>query len=731
MLVCTAGIFNGCCAVKIEMKVIVEDADPVLNVESYTRELSLGEIVNMEYDIPAGYDHEGFKVTINDRTDIPWEVTYAQPDIEEEYRYTVGKKITFSVFKATSDFTLTIDFSKVKKHALELTVSDTILNITSSTNSDKTTTTNLSVVSVDPEKVDHLITLDSSNILERRPFVNNKATVYYDEYIVLCYSKPSNNEEISTLYTDVNHFTDMDSVLTKDNIKYCEYNVATKGNSFYNLKENNLTNSNTRLFYLGRIQEGFKLYNKIPNYTYPQGFVLSDNENKFSLLTNRLKYNSDLLSINVFAPTTKTYNAGDSTLDKVGDTVLEQVSSSGTLYNRYDRFDMYIGADASKDDYLTDTEKNTIPQELYVSIDSEINLLDNGTRDNIENYLHFHLLHYEKQDSAKSHYTFSSVLKSDKESNFIKIDLEIIKDYIDTFEDYQTGNAILYVEMDTNYIDNSRNDGTFKYTVINYPVLYNGTYKGIDFNYNYEFYILNEDGTKDYGFLDMQKWSEDLVCFRTDKLFKSEKDFNDNLFLNFSGKEYNEYYSEVITTVYVNAITGSVISTGAGNVENPETYNGVNGMLIDLYQKAPGDQYKLDISVIVTNINDGKYSVDFSRIDFEDFYYDCIYVTNNINFESNEDFVSTKNLNNDIMFGRNTEIFYFVVSNTPLDFDLYVNTNDEDRKITNTKQLLDIAGNAVRVYLNGREYDVYIKYQAYEIYGTATNEYLAFTSNNG
>lgn len=731
------GFFSACCsAMKIEMKVVYEGVDPELNLTSYTKELDMGESVKLEYVIPEGFDHEGFKVLLNNEKEIPWSVTYEDPYIEPQYAYTVQKRITFSVEKLIDDFTLNIDLSEVKRRALQLTVSDSILDITSTNRGKVDEKSNLSIISIDPSCVNNLTRVDESKIIARRDFNKNKATVYYGEYVIICYNKLVDHKEIPTLYTDVNRFSRTENITSIDTINFCQFDVAVMGARYYHLIENNTQQTKTRLFYFGQVKENFNIYNKIPNYTSPKGFVLNDEENKFSLLTNPTKYNSDLLSINVFSPSVKTYDPDDNSLDQVDGLTLNKINSAELFKNRYDRFDMYVGNDRQFDIFLTEEERSNLPNSLYVSVESEI-IRDVDVND-VLNYLNIHLLHYEKQGAGESHLTFlqRDILESDKGALFIKLDINTIRDFLDNKINnegnvaYITGNAILYVAVDPDYVEESRKNKKFPYSVIDYPTYYNDVYRGIDTSYNYEFYILNEDSTKDYGFLDMHKWSADVVYFRTDKLFKSEV-FQDNLFLNAKGKDYNEYYNELIISINVKNGSKSLFDLGYVSVEDPYTYNALDGVAIKIKDRYPGDQYTLKIYVSATPVNENNYNVSFDNLTFNN-SEDVIYMTNNYNFDDSTDFVGVSELSKaadyNIIFGVNTEIYYFVKTDDQMEFDLYVNSNESERKLSKTKRLVDVAGNAISISVNGKQYDVYIKYQAYDIFGTAAAEYLAFTN---
>jgi hypothetical protein len=116
--------------------------------------------------------------------------------------------------------------------------------------------------------------------------------------------------------------------------------------------------------------------------------------------------------------------------------------------------------------------------------------------------------------------------------------------------------------------------------------------------------------------------------------------------------------------------------------------------------------------------------VDFSGISMSD--STIILATNNKYFKNVDDFSridyisykDTKYLN--VNIGRNSDMLFFVMEGSTLtDFDLYYSPDPTDkRKLTETTQLLDIAGNPVAVSYNGYVYKVYVKYLTEYFYQT-------------
>lgn len=717
MLFLTSGLLGACCGMNIKAEINFINVDSELDYESYLELLDIGQGLEMTLDIPEGFDHSGLSITLNGIKEIPYEVIYDDPTVEEQYSYTTAKTIKFSIAKATTDFTLDIDMTTITRKSFEINVSN---SITSQTTDNKNS--NLYAVSIDPNSLDRLTKLDSTNVLAKREVVNNKVTVFYDEYIALCYEKQSGKTEYSAFYTDVNYFTNKNDILHLGNIDYCQYKVAKSGSNYYHL----YNNINTRLFYIGRIQEGFNIYSNIPTYVAPQGFVLENDENKFSLLTNSSKYNSDLLTIKVFAPTEEEYDEDSDSMEKLNDTVLKQLNSIETLHHRYDRYDMYIGDNITEDEFISNDKKNTLPSTLYVSIGSNI-----GNGERIESILKFHLLHYEKQSSDVEHvHDISDIIYSDKGTLFFKIDRDLIKSYIDSLYDgagYETGNAILYVQIDPEYKEKQRMAGTFKYSYIGYPVRYDGTWRGIDYDYYTELFIKNDEEI-DYGFVDFQAYAEDCVYFLTSRLYDETYDetegryistYKENLYLTVVGLDYNECYNETIQNINVTRNDNKWVLSNVTEKIDVTELNGVIGQKLNLGDRYVGDQYRLYINVFVSDLNSEPFQVHFKESIFSGNSGSdkVIIMTNNLQFSNANDFKKMYSYNADIIseisFGMQTEIYFF--STDPnLDFGIYA--GDGDKKISAVTELKDILGNNIYVSYNNESYKVYVMYQNVDVY---------------
>lgn len=736
MLFLSSSLLGACCSMDIEATVNFIGVDSELDYESYIQKLDIGESLDISLSIPEGFDHEGFEVFLEDKA-ISYEVTYDDPNIEEQYRYSTGKTITFSVSKAIGDFTLNIDMTSVTRKAFTINFSNGLVDGAKTEKSNKKGEydSNLYAVSIDPDKLDRLTRLDSSNVLAVREVVGNKVTVYYDEYVALCYVKSSGKSNFSTFYTDVNHFTDSSDILTLGNINYCKYDVTMSGNNYYHLYDYAINSSSSRLYYIGRIQESFNIYEKIPTYVAPQGFTLDDEENKFSLLTNLHEYNSDMLTIKIFAPAGDTYTdeqyQSSDNLDKMGNITAIELSPNGVEHNRYDRYDMYIGNDISSDKYIYDSERGSLPSKLYIVVESEVGV----TVDDLGNRLHFCLLHYEKMSSTVPHLIFSNILETDKGKIYFEIDKDVVSSYIDNKIDpvdgtqYKTGNAIIYFTLSSTWLEH-RNESTFPYTSINYRLYTDGTFLGLNDGYKFALYIRNEDGTKDYGLIDKQAYAEEIVYLRTDKLFSYDDDlkkwvYNNNLYFDLEGKEYKTVYNEIIhdITATTNQFTGSAIKGSTIKVENPIEFNGLNGIEVYFPGRYVLDQLTLNIYMNVSDYSSSDYQVKFSKSIFTlengETSNGTILMTNNIEFEDSSDFVKMLEYNAErtdsisINFGNGKEIYFFTTDSN-LNFDVYIGS--DENKVSSVKELKDILGKNIYVTYNNKNYKVYVMYQSVDIY---------------
>jgi len=758
-LLCVGGISACCTPNDCEVKVIFSEVDENMGVSSYSETIKYGENFSVEFIVPEGYDHSTITAKVDEK-EFDYSVEFLDDTLEESYQYSTQKTIRLTINKINRDFDLVFDMSEVRKKQFSVTMNDALRLI-----GKKDDDTNFKIVSVKPESVSNLTQLSSDVVTNVRKFVTNTVTVDYGEYIILCYTKQMGHSEIPTVYSDVGFFTDEEDIKTTSAIDYVSYDVATRGNTFYSMQENGIPNSSTRLFYMGKIQENINLYDAIPNLEIAKGFSI-ENKNIFTLLTNKQDYKSEMLDIKLFAPSSVSYSYSNDSLDKINNTTIQRIDKYSTgetlknptvvyeYLNRYDAYQLYVGNNIATDSLINQVQRNSLPSTLYLSV---------GTQDFLEEHLDISLLSYEKQnenDTITYDQLLTEYITSEKGEKFYKIDAEVLSEFLlDRAVDdgnggvtpYNTGCCILYVAINPKYVDDTRLNHTFPYSSINYPIVY-GTDSSGKINYDYEvsFYILNDDGSKDYGFLDLHKFDEDIVFFETSKLWAyegGEWQCLNNLYVTISGPDYNDYYSPVIERVFMELNYDGNIFAGGVPVEDSKTFNGIKDLPVDISGLSDKpyslNQYGIFITLSLTTLNVDSIRVDFGALEFTDQNNDAIFATNTAIFSNIAYFSQIYALNcaeqDDVRFGSNIDIFYIVLADTPLDFDIYVGQveegtdqyvgiKDEKRKISATKKLCDIAGNEVKVELYGKMYNVYVKYQNCDIYALQGTRHFAYNS---
>lgn len=771
-----ASVISACCSpAQRTVTVIFKDVDPDMGVTDYSYEVDFSEMSSLEFIIPEGYDHDGIsakaipsddKDNVERHEELECVVTLLDSDVGKEYEYSTDKTININLGRINKDIDVVIEMKTVRVRQFDIDITNEFAASIKKGNG------TLSAVTVTPESVNHLVKIDSTNTICERNFENNKVTVNYGEYVVICYHNES-IIEVPTIYSTVNHFTSSDRISSIGKIDYSFFNIAQKGNSYYNIQRGNNVDTNSRLYYIGMIQEPITLYDSIPEYEEDKGFAFSDSENIFKLVTNKQDWNSDLLTIDIFAPTTDIYDVNNEGLDRVEDTTIKKIEKyddegklkeEDLLYeylNRYDVYNMYIGNNKKIDKFLTTKEKEILPECFYISVKTE---------DYLKDYLNFNLLYYENQFVSDIPYeTIDYSLTSTKNRKLIKIDKEVIEKFLitrsvvadDENYEYQMGNCIFYVEIDKDLI-NDRKDHGFPY--------YTFTYTSLAHEYSYDYsgqvYIVNEDGSRDYGFVDLhwvnvdkESYKLDRVLFRVDKLYETNElgeftlyDNNGNLdmengqnykflkgklFVDVFGPESNNYLIPRIEKLSISSPSANLIDslitvqdshiTGVEITKNKET-------LSSLWQR------KMVIEPILTQVQSQYKSIDMTSMGFSN-QSEAIYMTNNINFEDDIDFTGVDSLtkfNETIEFGLSKDIYYFTVSESEnFEFDVYVNydgdsaSKDEVFCISETKQLYDIAGNKIQIQRkNGERYDVKIKYLKCSIYNIDSmleDKYYAFT----
>lgn len=768
MIVLSSYIIGACCGPKMcKISVNFNDVDELLGLSNYTEIVEAGAPVKVVVDIPEGYLYDNFSAKVGEYN-LNYDVKISDPTIEPEYEYTVAKTITISIDRVNANHQIDIDMSGVRIKKLKVGVAKDLLNNAILKEDNSIISTNLQIVTINPEYLTDLKYLRGDAILDQIPVtIDGEAYVEYGNYAIFCFTKEENKQEMKSIYSSVGKFTPENKIIEFKENKYAQFDLAVKGNQPYNLYENNSLLSKTRLYYIGQIKEDMDIYRQIPDFEVTKGFTFENKKNQFVLLTNKQDYNSSLLSISAYVSTFQLYDSANLMLDMIGDHTLAKIQKynedglfkTPDVYSefgkRYDMLSFYIGENIVLDTFLTQEEKSTLSNDIYLVIESEIPIDE----------LNIQLLSYEKQamnDFPKKILTNYEI--SIRNKAVFKIDKSIVNEFIkerrDTYSgnDYLIGNAILYVSIGQKFME--ENWDRKEFTTLMYPLTINGSTINYSLDYSIELFVEDKSGNVDYGFIDMQGDNCDVAYFKSSQLYDQEGDSapvaRNDLYIRITGPDYNDYYSPVIETIFLyKPYDVPLVGQLGESVKDPKTFNGLEKYSINVDMSLNsldnstfiGRQFSIKIFLNVTTKNLGIFDVDFSNISLKDKFNDAIYMCNNIEFDSLDDFQRVDNsaINNDsanIRFGNNCEIYYFVYSeDEDLEFDIYVGqrnpeTNvyegvyNELRKISETTVLKDILGNIIRVRDNtGKFHVVYCKHQYCDVYKIEGGEHFAYNPN--
>lgn len=743
LMLISIGILSACCSpAKFEVKVIFNGVDSKMGVSDYTQTIEYGDGVDVKFVIPIGYDYSAISATLNGK---PYDLTVTLDDetVSKGYEYSTDRIVTLSVGKLTDSAEIKFDMSNVRKKTFDVTIDDKILSITRIVQGLSQSSNNLTALVIKPECANGLRSLKEEDILDKREFKNNSLKFEYGEHVILCYDKPASNSELEDIYSELGYFRNEKLIDVYNTEEVNRYRRADLGNIHYNYGT-----GNTRLFYIGEIRENLKLTKDAPGYKKELGFVVDNNENKFSLFTNMQDYSSDLLTINIYQPTNESYVASNNKMDKLEDITLKRIDKYNDegerqnetilkeMYRRYDKYNMYVGSDIENDELISLTEKNSLTNELYISITS---------LEPLASHIKLHLLSYEKQSLSGGGAPLLTLVEyetSEKGQKIYRLDVSVVEKFLldrkvessgGEIISYKTGNAILFAQIDEAYINEFRPLGEFPYSFITYPIN-QGKISGYESGYKVEIYIQNDDGSRDYGFVDMHSRVEDCVYFLTDRIWTKNQDgsytYIDKLKISIEGPEYSGYYAPTIKKIQMQLNFPSdayhIIEPSGRAVVDPKVLNGIRDMSLNISKT--GDQfgpYSNGQYCIFINLTLSEASVDNSTVGFENLNLkdnQSIFVTNNTNFTSVSDFTEINNVSQqaDISFGLRDNIYYFVKSQEDLNMEIYFGDSEDDNEelklASVTEKLYDICGNEVKVELDGVSYNVYIMSLAYNFY---------------
>ena len=770
MIMFSAYIISACCGPKMcDITVKFNDVDEALGLSNYTDTVEAGYGVTVTIDLPIGYVYDNFSAKVGDY-ELDWSVKLADPTIEPEYEYTVAKTITVKIDRVNSDHDIDIDMSGVRIKKLKINVAEDILDNSITEDKDKNKSSNLKIVTLNPDYLTNLMYLKGDAITGQYDVsTSGEAYIEYGNYAILCYMKDNSYEEMPTLYSTVGKYTPDNKIIQYKDKFYAEYNMSVKGNIPYKLYSGNLEIANSRLYYMGQIKENMEFYRQIPDFDITKGVSFEDKENQFVLLTNKQDYNSSLLSLSVYAPTMASFDAGNESHDKIDNQTivkLDKYNNGGGFKNediysqfgtRYDMISMYIGDMLATDIFLTEGERSSLSSSLYLVVESELPI----------GQLDISLLSYEKQKLTDfPMLKLTDFVESYKGKTVYKFDKELVEDFIKERMDSATNTSYLLGSafLDITFSEELREENwsSKAFTTIMFPIELNGQTIDYDNEYQVEVFVEDGEGNRDYGLIDRHSSSSDVAIFRSSQIYDidavtHEITARNDFYISIKGPNYNDYYSPVIETIFLYKPYGVLLVGQHGlKVEDSTVYNGVEKYRINLGMQLNnvdnstfiGQSLRLRIALSITTKNTGSFDMDFTNLVFADQYNDAIYMTNSFNFDEMEDFtridsISTQNGSNGIKFGYYTDIYYFVYSTDEnLEFDVYVGQKDVDteeyygvfghnRVITTTKELKDILGNVVRIRDNaGKWHIVYTKYQNCDIYKVQGGTHFAYNPND-
>ena len=134
------------------------------------------------------------------------------------------------------------------------------------------------------------------------------------------------------------------------------------------------------------------------------------------------------------------------------------------------------------------------------------------------------------------------------------------------------------------------------------------------------------------------------------------------------------------------------------------------------------------------------YQVDFTHMNLPKNSSQGIYVSNDVAFNELTDFklvnylsaAKTSDEVSDKMelvnFGYYRDIYFIIVSDTEIPFNIYLDPNDPNSKVSITRPLYDIVGNPLTIDVGGEQREVRVMYLdiIYEIYKkTGTYRFFA------
>lgn len=741
MFILFIGVF--CVSACFESKKFIVDVkflsvdEELVSIRSYQRGVEYGESHEVTFKIPEGYDSSGItaKLVVGNKSADLDVVTKYKENMIDSYKYATEKEITVTLNRITTNCAIEIDMAEVTKKVCTLSFSGT------------KAFEKFTAVSIDPKELSQLIVLDSSKVLKEYTQKSpNKLDIEYGDYVALIYNKDYTQPEIDTIYSRENFFTESSHKANIGMIHYSFYDKSVRGNVAYNYNNN----GNTRIFYLGEVREPMEFFYTIPEYQESKGFTdIADVPNTLALLTNLSKYNSDLMTTTIYKKTNKFYNPSDESLDMISSTgtVLEAVSAVEQKYNRYDLYRIYAGDDFAGETHWTPEQRANIIEEAYISIESDMDL----------SYFNGYLLERENQGTNSAiELDFSITGASGKK--YVKITKDLLEGFLldRSFEDnttayeYKAGMSILYIQatkemlglketvtvLDGKTGESSEVDRKV-FTTVTMMYEFTSSIKQNIYDYELNVYAKN-DGIVDHGLVDYHaRYLADgapVVHIRTSNILNTNNDYKDSLFLHLVGPEIIDFSSTRINYVHIKNDGGKVNKMDTPiSVEEGSEVNGFDELQIgssEFIKREIFDEFLFEFKVSMLEHRTESYQVDFTHMNLPMNSSQGVYVSNNVDFDELTDFklvnyLSAAKTTDDVSdkmelvnFGYYRDIYFIIVSDTQIPFNIYLDPNDPNSKVSITRPLYDIVGNPLTIDVGGEQREVRVMYLdiIYEIY---------------
>lgn len=734
-------LFSSCCSPSpSKISVHFEGADERLGLKDYTYDLAFNGNLVITFTVPKGYDHTKVSATINGNNISNEEVVFEEgKTVEEGYEYTLDKTITYRVNFIKRDSSVVVNLTDMQKLKFDVILDKDMENFT--------------VLSIPEEKTEDLfLELLESEVIEQYSFTNHKASIEYGNFIVLKHNINSSKQDYDAIYSNITHFTSDRNKSNLGSLEFATYNKAVKGNTDYLYNKNR---SGEVLYYIGELKEDVSFQTTIPNYVEDKGFDIERKPNTFYLYTNLSDYNSEMFSLDAYAPTNEVYDQNNPDMDIIDGKTMKKVSPFDIHKDRYAIYKIYLGLDKDTDVLLAQEDKEDLNTDLYFVLSSSIGL---------EN-INFKMLADEFERPTNQTYKLSvSDTLTSKGKSYLKMDsasleeFSLDRDYVSTtgnIYNYKTGLAILYPEVDYYYFS-SHKQGPTPSTGTDLRVYKNVVISSTDpqitnEDINVELYISNDGGiTKDYGITDNHYWPDNRAkvnCsyFKVEDLFTyvnagGEDEhygwvYNNNLYMTLKGEKYENFRSVRINRmeIKIDGESLTTVQTGPLNVIDAKAFNGYADYNISEMEYKPLGEYTLLINVYLESIYSSSAILNFSQLETPNNYTQGLYISRTLNSEilgksSKTDtekltgftFVNGGNKTNassskdteayfkNIEFSSYIDLYYFVKCSDPnYDIEIRLDASDPTTAISSSKTLLDIKGDKVTIEINGEAY--YIK----------------------